>query len=136
MNDLFEVAQEVQNFAIKQEWTFCFIGGLAVQHWGEPRVTLDVDLTLLTGFGNEEEATNRARDIKMTSEISLRLCSAEDLIVMKAFADRPRDWIDVEGVITRQSSIELDWAYIEDRLAPLAKAKESPEILRRLQKLK
>jgi hypothetical protein len=33
---------------------FCFIGGLAVQHWGEPRFTRDVDLTLLTGLGNEE----------------------------------------------------------------------------------
>ncbi len=35
-------------------WRFCFIGGLAVQCWSEPRVTDDVDLTLLTGFGTEE----------------------------------------------------------------------------------
>jgi len=27
---------------------------LALQRWGEPRETVDVDLTLLTGFGNEE----------------------------------------------------------------------------------
>ena len=33
---------------------FCFIGGLAVQRWGEPRETVDVDLTLLTGFGGED----------------------------------------------------------------------------------
>jgi len=26
-----------------------------VQRWGQPRVTLDIDLTLLTGFGNEDE---------------------------------------------------------------------------------
>ena len=25
-----------------------------MQRWGEPRLTVDVDLTLLTGFGNEE----------------------------------------------------------------------------------
>ena len=25
-----------------------------MQRWGEPRLTQDVDLTLLTGFGNEE----------------------------------------------------------------------------------
>jgi hypothetical protein len=30
------------------------MGGVAVQRWGEPRVTRDVDLSLLTGFGNEE----------------------------------------------------------------------------------
>ena len=30
------------------------MGGLAVQRWGEPRLTRDVDLTLLVGFGSEE----------------------------------------------------------------------------------
>ncbi len=34
---------------------FCFIGGLAVLRWGEPRETVDVDLTLITGFGHESE---------------------------------------------------------------------------------
>jgi len=28
---------------------------VAVQRWGEPRQTVDVDITLLTGFGGEEE---------------------------------------------------------------------------------
>ena len=32
---------------------FCFIGGLAVQHWGEPRMTHDVDASVWTDFGNE-----------------------------------------------------------------------------------
>ena len=35
-------------------WEHCIIGGLAVQRWGEPRLTRDVDLTLLTGIGREE----------------------------------------------------------------------------------
>lgn len=47
-------AGEVQRFCQQQDWRFCFIGGVAVQRWGEPRLTQDVDLTLLTGFGNEE----------------------------------------------------------------------------------
>jgi hypothetical protein len=29
------------------------IGGLAVQRWGEPRQPRDVDVALLTGFGDE-----------------------------------------------------------------------------------
>jgi hypothetical protein len=48
-------AGEVQTFCQKQGWSFCFIGGIAVQRWGEPRLTQDVDLTLLTGFGAEEK---------------------------------------------------------------------------------
>ena len=37
-----------------QQWRFCFIGGLALLRWGEPRETVDVDLTLLTGFADED----------------------------------------------------------------------------------
>lgn len=44
----------MQEFYRSQDWRFCFIGGLAVQRWSEPRVTDDVDLTLITGFGTEE----------------------------------------------------------------------------------
>jgi hypothetical protein len=47
-------AGEVQQFCQSRKWPFCFIGGVAVQRWGEPRLTQDVDLTLLTGFGHEE----------------------------------------------------------------------------------
>ncbi|HYE31103.1 MAG TPA: hypothetical protein VEH27_06740 [Methylomirabilota bacterium] len=47
-------AEVVQQICEEYNWRFCFIGGLAVQRWGEPRFTQDVDLTLLTGFGQEE----------------------------------------------------------------------------------
>lgn len=48
-------ALELQRFCAAQRWRFCFIGGVAVQRWGQPRLTQDVDLTLLSGFGREEE---------------------------------------------------------------------------------
>lgn len=54
MKNLVEHAAEVQRFMLHQRWKFCFIGGLAVQHWGEPRLTRDIDLSLFTGFGQEE----------------------------------------------------------------------------------
>ena len=63
MIELFQVAQELQRLFRKYSWKFCFIGGLALQRWGEPRVTQDIDLTLLTGIGKEERnyySTNRA----------------------------------------------------------------------------
>lgn len=32
-------AGEVQHFCERQGWRFCFIGGVAVQRWGEPHLT-------------------------------------------------------------------------------------------------
>ena len=54
MNPVFSAALEVQAWLQTQRWRFCIIGGVAVQRWGQPRFTHDVDLTLLTGFGSEE----------------------------------------------------------------------------------
>lgn len=53
MIELFREAQTVQRFLTDRGWPFCFIGGVALQHWGEPRVTRDLDLTVFTGFGGE-----------------------------------------------------------------------------------
>lgn len=55
MNLVFAAAFELQTFCQAQGWRFCLIGGVALQRWGEPRQTVDVDLTLLTGFGEEEK---------------------------------------------------------------------------------
>lgn len=54
MNALIEAANEVCDFMRGHCWEFCIIGGLAVQRWGEPRTTLGADMTLLTGWGEEE----------------------------------------------------------------------------------
>ena len=53
MNVLIEAAREVSAFMAEHQWGHCIIGGLALQTWGRPRTTLDVDMTLLTGWGNE-----------------------------------------------------------------------------------
>lgn len=156
---------------------------MALQRWGEPRQTVDVDLTLLTGFGSEEafitplveefepripdarrfaiehrvlllrsasgvgldialgalpfeeRAVSRSSLFAYTADIALRTCSAEDLIVMKAFASRGQDWVDVERVIQRQGET-LDWPYIDEQLAPLVELKGEPEILERLDALR
>src|SRR5437868_13407930 len=55
MRSLLAAAQEVQRFCKRHKWRFCIIGGLAVNRWGEPRATQDVDLSLLTGFRDEEK---------------------------------------------------------------------------------
>lgn len=50
MNPIHAAALEIQAFARGRSWQFCIIGALAVERWGEPRLTHDVDLTILTGF--------------------------------------------------------------------------------------
>ncbi len=83
----------------------------------------------------EEAAVQRAKKIEVSSGVFLRLCTAEDLIVMKAFADRPLDWNDVKGIVIRQGNENLDWAYVFQHLTPLAELKEQPEIVARLRKM-
>jgi hypothetical protein len=62
--------------------------------------------------------------------------AAEDLIVMKAFAGRPQDHRDIRGVLVRQGTRNLDWKYIVKYLSELAEAKEQPEIVTELLKLR
>ena len=176
MTELIRTASDLQAFFESQQWSYCFIGGLAVERWGEPRETIDVDVTLLTGYGGEEpyirklleryasridraaafarenrvlllraasgvgidvalgaldferSVISRATRFTFPPATPLLTCSAEDLIVLKAFAARGRDWVDVEGIIVRQAG-KLDWDYIEDQLRPLARFKGAPGIL-------
>jgi hypothetical protein len=53
VSPLLDAALDVQTFCHDRGWRFCFIGGLAVQRWGEPRLTQGADLTVITGFGGE-----------------------------------------------------------------------------------
>jgi hypothetical protein len=50
-------------------------------------------------------------------------CSAEDLVVLKAFADRMQDWLDIEGIIVRQGA-SLDRSLVLQELGPLLELKE------------
>ena len=181
MTEVIQAASELQAVCQAQGWKFCFIGGLALQRWGEPRETVDADLTLLTGFGGEEPfirillehfagripnaaqfaldrrvlllrsrkgvgldialgalpfeelAVRRSTDFEYLPGIVLRTCSAEDLVVMKSFAGRGQDWVDVERIIVRQTG-KLDWDYVHAQLRPLAALKEAPEILDQLER--
>jgi predicted nucleotidyltransferase len=183
MDTPIRAAAEFQRLLDKRRWKYCFIGGIAVQKWGEPRFTADVDLAILTSLGKEEliidellklfqsrvsnprsfaiqnrvlllrtadgidldislaafafeeSAISRARKVTVIPGVRLRLCTAEDLIVYKAFAGRKRDWADVESVIAKQRG-RLDWSYIGAHLAPLAELKEDPEIMPELQELR
>jgi hypothetical protein len=54
--------------------------------------------------------------------------------LLKAFADRTRDWADIEGILLRHGS-NLQWKLIYSELRPLCELKESPWIEERLRAL-
>ena len=62
------------------------------------------------------------------------VCSAEDLIIQKVTASRPKDWSDVEGLLVEQRG-RLDYDYIEEWLLQFADALEKPEIFQEYRKL-
>lgn len=76
----------------------------------------------------EAATIDRSSMGELARGIELRTCSAEDLIVHKAFASRPQDWVDIEGVIVRQRG-RLNWSQIRADLGDLVVLKEEPEIL-------
>ena len=135
MNPIFSAALEVQSICQESGWRFCFIDGIAVQRWGEPRLTQDVDLTILTGFGSESpfvdsmlerlkgrlpdaRGVQRSTNYPVGDGVALRICSAEDFVVFKVFSGRERDWMDVEGVVSRQGG-SLDTALVLRESRPL-----------------
>jgi len=82
----------------------------------------------LGGLPFEEEMVERSSLFEFTRGCRLRTCSAEDLIILKLFAFRPRDVPDVETEVVRQRGA-LDWDHIERHLGALSELKEQPEIM-------
>jgi len=94
---------------------------------------IGVDIALAwTPF--ESRMLARATPFEFTASIALPIASAEDVVIMKAFAGRPHDWVDVQGVLVKQRG-KLDWSYIQQELSALCELKEAPEILDKLQQI-
>lgn len=79
----------------------------------------------------ELDLVKRATPFDFGDGRPLPTCSAEDRVVLKAFAGRPQDWIDIEGVAAKQGS-RLDWPSIEKRPKPFAEVKEDPAMFAQL----
>lgn len=82
--------------------------------------------------GYEEQLVARAIDYKLTIGHTVRLCSAEDLIIHKLIAGRPQDIYDIQAVIVRQASA-LDVAYIQTWLRIFAEWLESDDVINRFE---
>ncbi len=92
MNALFAAAKEVCDFMQARRWKFCVIGGLAVQRWGEPRATLDADLTLLAEFGEEDRYVTALLDA-FESRIAngLQFALTRRVVLLKASNEKSID---------------------------------------------
>ena len=181
-NRLLDAALEIQEFCQIRHWRFCFICGIAVQHWGEARLTRDADLTVFTGIGDEtryvdellahfdsrvagarefalahrvlllratngipidltlgalpfeDKAVVTAHDEEIVTGVWLRLAAPGAIVVFKVFADRPRDWLDVEGIIVKSGRL-IDWNEVRGDLTALLELKGDVAALVRLDEL-
>jgi predicted nucleotidyltransferase len=59
----------------------------------------------------EHQAIGRAESVEIHG-VPVRFATAEDLIIHKLFAGRPRDREDAAGVVRRKGS-HLDWVYLQ-----------------------
>ena len=82
----------------------------------------------------EERAVERSSGFAVGGGVVLTTCSAEDLIVHKAFAAREKDWLDVRAIVVRQGR-ELDQPLLWAELVPLLELKDDPRIEQRLTEL-
>lgn len=82
----------------------------------------------------EEAAIERSSNVELVPGAVIRTCSASDLVVHKAFAARPQDWVDIAGVIVKQRG-QLDWSQIWSDLQVLAELKGEPTILAELERV-
>ena len=159
MSPLDSAAWEIHTFLTELNVSYAIIGGMAVQQWGEPRFTQDIDLTVQSpledledfiskliqqfaprlddslafaqqnrvvlvsasnGYpldislglpGYEDEVLERSVAVDLEPGKSVKICSAEDLIIYKAVAGRAQDVRDIEGIVYRQGA-SLDAGYI------------------------
>ena len=81
----------------------------------------------------EEQAVRRAEMIEVEG-LSLPICTAEDLIIHKAIADRPKDWLDIEKILLRQGA-KLDVGYVRSWLIQFADALEKPTLVEQFNRL-
>ena len=116
LSGILKAALDLQHSCEIRNWNFCFIGGLAVQPWGDSRATQDADLSLLTGFGNEESFVDQ-----LLSEYKPRRANGRE------FA------LEYRVLLLWSQGRRLKIAQIFEDLSPLVDLKEDPTIIPRLE---
>jgi hypothetical protein len=95
--------------------------------------TVGIDVSL-GALPYEDEMIKRSSLFEFAPDCLLRTCSAEDLIILKAYANRDQDWFDLRNIIARFAT-ELDRDLIFSILPILTELKSDEQIVNRLRKL-
>ncbi len=112
MSELLAAAKEIYDWLDSQRFRACIIGGLAVQRWGEPRLTRDVDLTVMAEIGNEEPIVDAC-----LARFSPRTQDARDFALQHRV------------VLVRSSNgVDLDLGLVRHWLNILAEIKNDPNL--------
>lgn len=74
----------------------------------------------------EQQVIQRSITHTIDDRLTVRLPTPEDLIIMKAVAHRPKDLLDIQGII--HSNPNLDQGYIHDWVAQFATLLDMPEL--------
>ena len=77
---------------------------------------------------------DRATSFAFAESITLITVSAEDLVVLKAFAGRDQDWSDVQSIVTRSAS-SFDWDHALRELTSLSELRDDTSAVERLSSL-
>jgi hypothetical protein len=83
----------------------------------------------------EDEMLSRATQFEVVKGLNLPVLSAEDVVVTKVFAGRPRDWFDVEGLFDRLGP-KLDYDAIVLRLEGIGELFDLNEGLAHLERIR
>lgn len=96
-----------------------------------PPTETEVDISLgIMPF--EEEMVERST-VKSFADISVRLPTPEDLVIMKAIAHRPKDLEDIRTIVDKYPN--LDQKRIEYWVKDFAELMETPELWRQINEI-
>ena len=85
----------------------------------------------LGGLPFEQRMVERSSLFTFEENVVLRTCSAEDLVVLKAFAAKDDDWAGVGAILERQKG-KLDITSILENLHTISEIKGDPEVMVRI----
>ena len=87
------------------------------------QTNIDISLGILPF---EQEMVERSSVYKIDETLKIHLPTPEDLIIMKAIAHRPKDLLDIQGLIQRHPKLDRD--RIQDWVTQFADLLETPEL--------
>jgi nucleotidyltransferase AbiEii toxin of type IV toxin-antitoxin system len=92
-----------------------------------------IDLDLSVGALPFEREAIRRKVLRTVADVTIPIPTAEDLVVMKAIAHRPRDAADIEAIVDANPSLDRD--YVRRHVREFATLLEAPELSADLEKI-